>query len=379
MANSNSRRNCLKKIKVRGIWLSDDQDIQRGVVRAYQDLLSNPGGWHPSISSLEFDRIGREEAARLEEMFSLEEVYLALSELNGDKAPGPDGFPIAFWQFFPKKGGAEDLRDFKPISLVVVCTRFSPSDAKNGFWGEVGRLDQVVHLHYLLSVLINGMEALSCLINKAVRGGFLSGCRLRERVEMGFNHFWSDINLEKSEIISMGRVENAEVLASELGCKVGSLPSTYLGLPLARSMGKMKEDGSLVRLGKAMGGGCRRKLERKAFCCLKTLPSLCVGRGLLGFYGGCGGWYPCFSRSFNDWELEAVASLLSVLQGKRLNVGMEDRVVWNASKNGIFSVKSLYNTLDSGGAVPFPWRIIWRLACLLRWVFLLGKLLGGRS
>ena len=51
------------------------------------------------MSSLEFDSIGREEAARLEEMFSLEEVYLALSELNGDKAPGPDGFPIAFWQF----------------------------------------------------------------------------------------------------------------------------------------------------------------------------------------------------------------------------------------------------------------------------------------
>ena len=34
-------------------------------------------------------------------------------------------------------------------------------------------------------------------------------------------------------------------------------------------------------------------------------------------------------------------------------------MLWNASKNGIFSVKSLYNTLDSGGAVPFPWRIIW--------------------
>ena len=89
----------MKKIKVNGIWLSEDQEIQRGVVRAYQDLLSDPGGWHPSMSSLEFDRIGREEAARLEEMFSLEEVSLALSELNGDKAPGPDGFPIAFWQF----------------------------------------------------------------------------------------------------------------------------------------------------------------------------------------------------------------------------------------------------------------------------------------
>ena len=40
------------------------------------------------------------------------------------------------------------------------------------------------------------------------------------------------INLNKSEILPMERVENAEVLASELGCKVCSLPSTYLGLPL---------------------------------------------------------------------------------------------------------------------------------------------------
>ncbi|RVW95972.1 putative ribonuclease H protein [Vitis vinifera] len=72
-----------------------------------------------------------------------------------------------------------------------------------------------------------------------------------------------------------------------------------------------------------------------------------------------GGWYPCFSRPFNDWEMEAEVSLLSLLQGKRLFVEMEDRVLWNASKNEIFSVKSLYNTLDSSGAVLFPWRIIW--------------------
>ena len=30
----------------------------------------------------------------------------------------------------------------------------------------------------------------------------------------------------------MGRVENCEHLALELGCKVGGLPSSYLGLPL---------------------------------------------------------------------------------------------------------------------------------------------------
>ena len=40
------------------------------------------------------------------------------------------------------------------------------------------------------------------------------------------------INLDKSEILPVGRVENLENLALEAGCKVGRLPSSYLGIPL---------------------------------------------------------------------------------------------------------------------------------------------------
>lgn len=40
------------------------------------------------------------------------------------------------------------------------------------------------------------------------------------------------INLEKSEFLPVGRVENIKELAHEFGCKVGTLPSTYLGFPL---------------------------------------------------------------------------------------------------------------------------------------------------
>ena len=40
------------------------------------------------------------------------------------------------------------------------------------------------------------------------------------------------INLNKSEIIPIGPVDNVEELASELGCKNGSFPTSYLGLPL---------------------------------------------------------------------------------------------------------------------------------------------------
>ena len=92
------------------------------------------------------------EAEGLENPFSEEEVLAALADLGKDKAPRLDGFTMAFWLFWwdvvkveimgfffrefhergrfvkslnvtflvlvPKKGGAEDLKDFRLISLV---------------------------------------------------------------------------------------------------------------------------------------------------------------------------------------------------------------------------------------------------------------------
>ena len=40
------------------------------------------------------------------------------------------------------------------------------------------------------------------------------------------------VNMDKSKLIPLGSVKNAEDLASEIVCKVGNLPSTYLGMPL---------------------------------------------------------------------------------------------------------------------------------------------------
>eukprot|EP00261_Vitis_vinifera_P037702 XP_019078945.1 PREDICTED: uncharacterized protein LOC109123490 [Vitis vinifera] len=109
------------------------------------------------------------------------------------------------------------------------------------------------------------MEALSRLIHRAVEGGFLSGCRVDGRggngalvshllfaddtlvfceasedqmVHLSWLLMWFEaisglrINLDKSEILPVGRVENLENLALEAGCKVGRLPSSYLGIPL---------------------------------------------------------------------------------------------------------------------------------------------------
>ena len=43
------------------------------------------------------------------------------------------------------------------------------------------------------------------------------------------------VNLGKSEMVLVGEVENIHELADPLYCKVGSLPMTYLGMPLGAS------------------------------------------------------------------------------------------------------------------------------------------------
>jgi hypothetical protein len=103
------------------------------------------------MDNLAFDTLDAGEASSLELPFEEREVLEVVKGLNSDKAPGPDGFTLAFFQdcwdviktdlmgvfqdfhthskfvknitatfivLIPKKLGAMDLKDFRPISLV---------------------------------------------------------------------------------------------------------------------------------------------------------------------------------------------------------------------------------------------------------------------
>ena len=394
MTNSHRRRKSISSISINGRRLVKEAEVKDGLVGAFQSLLSASNNWCPPYPDLHFNLIGAVQSAKLEEMFTEEEVLAAVSGLNIDKAPGPDGFPIAFWSFswdfvkeevmgffndffqnerfvkslnatflvlVPKGSTVEDLKDLRPISLVgslykilskvlaniikrvmgliisqsqnafvegrqildaalianeavdsvlrrkekgILCkldiekaydhirwdfllqtlermgfgpkwirwihwcistTSFSVmfNDSPAGFFRSSRGLRQGDPLLPYLFVI--GMEVLSCLLKRAVEGNFIYGCRLgnREGGEMVISHLlyaddtiifcedkseqlmclrwtlmWFEafsglkINLNKSEIIPLGRVDNVESLAVELGCRVGSLPTLYLGLPL---------------------------------------------------------------------------------------------------------------------------------------------------
>ena len=99
MANAHRRRNCLQNININGRRLDKEVEIKEGLVDAFRNLLSTLNGWRPTLPGISFNEIGFEEATKLEEAFTVEEIWISISGLNGDKAPGPDGFPLAFWSF----------------------------------------------------------------------------------------------------------------------------------------------------------------------------------------------------------------------------------------------------------------------------------------
>ena len=122
-------------------------------------------------------------------------------------------------------------------------------------------------------LFVIAMKVFSSMLRRAISGGYLSGWRVSGRRGEGLqiSHllFVDDtlvfceesldqmiylswllmlfeacsglrINLEKSEMILVGRVLNIEGLALELGCKVGGIPSCYLGMPLGAAFNSLE-------------------------------------------------------------------------------------------------------------------------------------------
>ena len=50
------------------------------------------------MEGLEFDQIGEVERGWLERSFEKDEILLVVRDMEGDKAPGPDGFSMAFFR-----------------------------------------------------------------------------------------------------------------------------------------------------------------------------------------------------------------------------------------------------------------------------------------
>lgn len=117
----------------------------------YKDLYKETETWRPDLRLHEVSRITEEEQIWLQRVFEEEQILECVNLCASEKSPGPNGFPMVFFQSFwslikqdiistiqyfhsnqafeksfnatfialvPKKSGASELKDFRLISLV---------------------------------------------------------------------------------------------------------------------------------------------------------------------------------------------------------------------------------------------------------------------
>ncbi|RVW24169.1 UDP-glucose:glycoprotein glucosyltransferase [Vitis vinifera] len=214
----------------------------------------------------QYETLEHMDACALEMSFTEDEVFDALLGCNGDKAPGPDGFSMAFWQFswdFVKV----DVISFFRNSMKTTNLAYDNVDwyflltvmQKMGFGEKWIRWIRWCISTTSFSVLVNGtptgffqssrglrqgdllspylfviaMEVFSSLLKRAVDGGFMSGCRVKSRSEEGviISHL---LFVDDTLVFCKASQDHLTYLVGYLcGLRlVGSLPSTYLGMPL---------------------------------------------------------------------------------------------------------------------------------------------------
>ncbi|RVW80279.1 Uridine kinase-like protein 1, chloroplastic [Vitis vinifera] len=230
------------------------------------------------------------EAEGLEQPFTEAENHLALMGMNGDKAPGPDGFTVAFWQFcweFVKEEIVDVFKEFyedKSFAKSLNSTFLVLIPKKGGLriWGISDQSACLGCVYKLLAkVLANKIKKVLDKVVSPDQNAFVKGrqildaslianevidywlkrkekgviCKLdiekaydsinwnflmKVMRKMAFGDWWVEVDLvvlfptaSFSILVNgvpAGYFSNSRGLRQ--GCKVGTLPSVYLGLPL---------------------------------------------------------------------------------------------------------------------------------------------------
>ncbi|XP_042950243.1 uncharacterized protein LOC122282350 [Carya illinoinensis] len=132
------------------------------------------------------------------------------------------------------------------------------------------------------------------------------------------------VNLDKSKMVPVRSVQNLRQLANTLECKMASLPMTYLGLPLgAASRAASIWDIVIEKVERCLAGWKRMNLSKGERITLikntlSNLPTIANAKDISVeevrvIAGGQIQWNINFSWAANDWEMDSIEALLSLL------------------------------------------------------------------
>ncbi|RVW43483.1 hypothetical protein CK203_095333 [Vitis vinifera] len=289
MANAHRRINVMSKIMINGVSFTEDQDMREGIANAYQQLLSENPGWKADIGGLLMNQISPSESG----CPGPGRIYISFLANSWENCQGGSAglfkefhdqnsfiksLNHTFLVLIPKKGGVEELGDYRPINLLgglykllakVLANRIKKvigkviSPDQNAFIKGRQILDGSLIANEVMQKMGFGSKWIgwmwycistvkySVLVNGVPAGFFSStkGCRIwRDReqavkvthllfaddtiifceakkealLHLGWVLFWFEaasglkINLDKSMVIPVGEVDGVLDMAAEI-------------------------------------------------------------------------------------------------------------------------------------------------------------------
>ncbi|XP_026417422.1 uncharacterized protein LOC113312905 [Papaver somniferum] len=93
-ANQRRRRNFISCLVIDGVLQDDNTVIKGHIDDYYTGLYKENSSQRPFMEDVRFSSISPDENSRLERPITEEEILGTIQEMEHDKAPGPDGYPI---------------------------------------------------------------------------------------------------------------------------------------------------------------------------------------------------------------------------------------------------------------------------------------------
>lgn len=90
----------ITKLSTNGLEIEDAEGIKQAIFQHYKSFFTSQKKRRPRLRCPNIQRLSRNDQADLEKQFSEAEIWDVVKSFDGNKAPGPDGFNMKFFQEF---------------------------------------------------------------------------------------------------------------------------------------------------------------------------------------------------------------------------------------------------------------------------------------
>ncbi|WMV34092.1 hypothetical protein MTR67_027477 [Solanum verrucosum] len=305
-------------------------------------------------------RINEIDGKFLEAPFEAEEILESIKACAGDKAPGPDGYTMAFFS---------QCWDIIRHELVAAVQNFHARECfeksfNATFVALIPKKMAFIKGRQILDAMVIANELVDSRV-KSKQPGIISPAGVIDRIKVLRRTFFWQGNEDKMKY-HLVKYEEMNISKKIGGVSIRNMKFQNQSLMMKWLWKFASAVNSLWKEVIAAKYGMSDKWMTTKVPLSQRFPDLydlCqMQQATVAELWNDQGWNLHFRRNLNDWEMCRITEFLVTLAQFSNLSKEEDSLVWNVGNKGCFTVNSAYEDLNAVGfeEVEWPWKMIWK-------------------